>query len=341
MAEPGQRFCPNRTGRCSQTLDQLPAADGRSSAVDRRRAGACAAVPNETLASVDGLVGGANDAPVTKSLTDLQATLVATRTLGRSSWPSSLTRSGAPVVGFAQGGLPELQGLIQDSNRAVGEVSRTVRDLRQDPARFLFGNPAAEGVKLNELDRPTPCSHVAPARRCCSAAAPACWSAAGTAPAEYRLHPEIQLPDQAAQGRLGADRGRADRRRPARFRAGSPSWLEGARVQPAGRRRLVGPADRDAAVRDRADVPGVRAASGASAPTATTCPDATCCSRRWTLSSSSPRATAYGRGPPARPAAAPAAREVAGTTHSPGACRRRGFDPAPLSPPSTPPWVGC
>ena len=53
-----------------------------------------------------------------------------------------------PVVGFAQGGLPELQGLIQDLDRAVGEVSRTVRDLRQDPARFLLGDPAAQGVKL-------------------------------------------------------------------------------------------------------------------------------------------------------------------------------------------------
>ena len=33
-------------------------------------------------------------------------------------------------------------------DRAVGEVSRTVRDLRQDPSRFLLGDPAAEGVKL-------------------------------------------------------------------------------------------------------------------------------------------------------------------------------------------------
>ena len=52
------------------------------------------------------------------------------------------------MVGFAQSGLPELQGLIQDADRAVGEVSRTIRDLRQDPERFLLGDPAAEGVKL-------------------------------------------------------------------------------------------------------------------------------------------------------------------------------------------------
>ena len=54
----------------------------------------------------------------------------------------------APVAGFAQSGLPQLQGLIQDLDRAVGEVSRTVRDLRQNPTRFLLGDPAAEGVRL-------------------------------------------------------------------------------------------------------------------------------------------------------------------------------------------------
>ena len=54
----------------------------------------------------------------------------------------------APVVGFAQSGLPSLQGLIQDMDRAVSEVSRTVRDLRQNPSQFLLGDPAAQGVKL-------------------------------------------------------------------------------------------------------------------------------------------------------------------------------------------------
>ena len=82
-----------------------------------------------------------------KSLTELQATLVATRSLTQQL-PRSLDQVRAPVVGFAQGGLPQLQGLIQDPDRAVGEVSRTVRDLRQDPTRFLLGDPAAQGVKL-------------------------------------------------------------------------------------------------------------------------------------------------------------------------------------------------
>ena len=133
-------------GPLLQTLDQLPAvmADLRQS---------IAAVPDlvqhaqRELAAIEGLVGSGNDAAITKSLTDLQATLVATRTLAEQL-SLMATQIRPPVVGFAQGGLPELRGLIQDSNRAISEISRTVRDLRQDPARFLLGNPSAEGVRL-------------------------------------------------------------------------------------------------------------------------------------------------------------------------------------------------
>ena len=132
-------------GPLLQTLDQLP---GLTS--DLRQS--VAAVPalvtraDQALASVDGLVGGA-DSPVAKSLTELEATLVATRNLTQQL-ATVVGQVRAPVVGFAQGGLPQLQGLIQDLDRAVGEVSRTVRDLRQDPTRFLLGDPAAEGVRL-------------------------------------------------------------------------------------------------------------------------------------------------------------------------------------------------
>ncbi len=57
-------------------------------------------------------------------------------------------RPGHRWSAFAQTGLPSLQGLIQDMDRAVSEVSRTVRDLRQNPSQFLLGDPAAQGVKL-------------------------------------------------------------------------------------------------------------------------------------------------------------------------------------------------
>ena len=98
------------------------------------------------LASVGGLVGGP-EAPVMKTLADLQATLVATKKLS-GQLTTILGQTRAPLVGFAQSGLPELQGVIHDADRAVGELSRTIRDFRQDPERFLLGDQAAEGVKL-------------------------------------------------------------------------------------------------------------------------------------------------------------------------------------------------
>jgi paraquat-inducible protein B len=133
------------TGPMLVSLGQLPALMG-----DVRQS--IAAVPpllqqaSEAMASVDGLVGGA-ESPVAKSLADLQTILVSTRT-STQQLATLLGQIRGPVTGFAQTGLPELQGLIEDADRAVGEVNRTLRDLRQDPARFIFGSPAADGVKL-------------------------------------------------------------------------------------------------------------------------------------------------------------------------------------------------
>jgi paraquat-inducible protein B len=132
-------------GPVVETIGQLPAlmADVRATT---------AAVPglvhqaDLAMASVGGLVGGP-EAPVMKTLADLQATLVATKKLSEQL-TTILGQTRAPLVGFAQSGLPELQGVIQDADRAVGELSRTIRDFRQDPERFLLGDQAAEGVKL-------------------------------------------------------------------------------------------------------------------------------------------------------------------------------------------------
>ena len=99
-----------------------------------------------TLGSVQGLVGGP-DAALAKTMSDLEATLLALRKL-TDQVTNVVGQVRAPVVGFAQQGLPDLQGLIKDLDRTVSEVNRTVRDLRQDPERFLLGDPAAEGVKL-------------------------------------------------------------------------------------------------------------------------------------------------------------------------------------------------
>ena len=49
---------------------------------------------------------------------------------------------------FVDDGLPELQGMVEDATRLVNELSSTVRDLRQNPARFFLGDRGAEGVQL-------------------------------------------------------------------------------------------------------------------------------------------------------------------------------------------------
>jgi hypothetical protein len=87
------------------------------------------------------------EAPVVRTLADLQASLSDLRRLG-DDVSTLLAQTRAPVAAFAQTGLPNLQGLIQDMDRAVSEISRTVRDLRQNPSRFFLGDPASEGVKL-------------------------------------------------------------------------------------------------------------------------------------------------------------------------------------------------
>lgn len=49
---------------------------------------------------------------------------------------------------FVDDGLPELQGFIADATRLVSELSSTIRDMRQDPARFFLGDRARQGVQL-------------------------------------------------------------------------------------------------------------------------------------------------------------------------------------------------
>lgn len=54
----------------------------------------------------------------------------------------------AELKQFAEDGLPAINGLVEDATRLVNELSATVRDLRQDPARFFLGNRAKQGVEL-------------------------------------------------------------------------------------------------------------------------------------------------------------------------------------------------
>jgi paraquat-inducible protein B len=100
----------------------------------------------QTLEAVNGLTVGP-EAPIARTMADLQASLADLRKLA-NQLATLVSQTRAPVVAFAQMGLPSLQGLIQDMDRAVSEISWTVRDLRQNPSRFLLGDPASQGVRL-------------------------------------------------------------------------------------------------------------------------------------------------------------------------------------------------
>jgi paraquat-inducible protein B len=49
---------------------------------------------------------------------------------------------------FVTDGLPEIEGFVADATRLVNELSSTIRDMRQDPARFFLGDRARQGVQL-------------------------------------------------------------------------------------------------------------------------------------------------------------------------------------------------
>ncbi len=53
----------------------------------------------------------------------------------------------ASIKDFTDTGLPLLTGLIEDATRMVNELQSLLRDIRQDPARFFFGDRLSQGVR--------------------------------------------------------------------------------------------------------------------------------------------------------------------------------------------------
>ncbi len=53
----------------------------------------------------------------------------------------------ASLKDFTDTGLPLLTGLIEDATRMVNELQSLLRDVRQDPARFFFGEDLSRGVR--------------------------------------------------------------------------------------------------------------------------------------------------------------------------------------------------
>lgn len=125
-------------GPTQKALSELPAliSDLRTSA---------AQLP-PLLAKLDGLAstGDARLAAVGEEVTAVAASL--RKVTDQASVLLSENRKG--LNDFVEDGLPEIQGFVEDATLLVNELSATVRDLRQDPARFFLGDRAGQGVTL-------------------------------------------------------------------------------------------------------------------------------------------------------------------------------------------------
>ena len=81
----------------------------------------------------------ARNTQAAKLLGELGDATVAVRRLSEQAG-QLVAENRANLKDFSDRGLPELAGLIEDATRTVNELDGTLKDLRQDPSRFLFGN---------------------------------------------------------------------------------------------------------------------------------------------------------------------------------------------------------
>jgi len=90
---------------------------------------------------------GARDEQLGALLVDMTRTLVSVqRAADQASTLIAQNREGIKTL--TGRGIPEILGLVEDADRMINEMSGLVRDVRQDPARFLFSDQVRQGVKL-------------------------------------------------------------------------------------------------------------------------------------------------------------------------------------------------
>jgi paraquat-inducible protein B len=97
-----------------------------------------AATVNDLLQSNKEAIGNA--------LQDLQTTLSAVRRM-TDQVNNMVAENREGLHDFTTTGLYEITGLAQDAQRMVDQITRVTEQLQRDPARFLFGDRAAQGVK--------------------------------------------------------------------------------------------------------------------------------------------------------------------------------------------------
>ena len=132
-------------GPAQRALAELPAllADLRSSA----------AQAPALLARLDQLAGtgerliATGDAKLTALGEEVTAVAASLRKVADQA-TQVLSENRRGINDFVDDGLPELQGFVEDATLLVNQLSATIRDLRQDPARFFLGDRAGQGVNL-------------------------------------------------------------------------------------------------------------------------------------------------------------------------------------------------
>jgi paraquat-inducible protein B len=126
-------------------LEQLPALQAKL-ATTLDEASALMAEATALTASLQGKVE-ARDEQVGELVAELTRTAASARRAADQAG-TLIAQNRDAVRTFTSRGLPELQGMIQDANRMVNELNGLVRDIRQDPARFFFGDQTREGIRL-------------------------------------------------------------------------------------------------------------------------------------------------------------------------------------------------
>jgi paraquat-inducible protein B len=125
-------------GPLQKTLAELPAT---TAAVRKATASA-----DMLLTRLDRTVA-ARDEQVGQLLADAARTSAAIRKVTEQAG-AVLAQNQAGLRELTNRGVPEIIALVEDANRMVKELHALARDIRQNPAAFLFGGEASQGVKL-------------------------------------------------------------------------------------------------------------------------------------------------------------------------------------------------
>jgi ABC-type transporter Mla subunit MlaD len=99
-----------------------------------------------TITKLDGAIT-ARDEQLSEMLAELTRSSASIRRAADQA-NALISQNREDIRAFTEDGLPALTGLAEDATRAVNEFNALVRDVRQNPARFFFGDPTSDGVRL-------------------------------------------------------------------------------------------------------------------------------------------------------------------------------------------------